>query len=65
MNPCQNTEGKGQRQKLTFLLRNMKEYRVLRWFLPFSVWILFLGPFWGKQFKFPKKDNFQKVHIEK
>ena len=27
--PCQNMEKKGQRQKITFLWRDMKEYRVL------------------------------------
>ena len=44
--PCQNKEKKGQRQKITFFLRNMKEYRVLIWFLLFLASIWFLGPFW-------------------
>ena len=58
---------KCQRQKVTFLWRNMKEYRVLIWFLPFLASILFMGRFWDTFFfsKFSKKDHFIKVHIEK
>ena len=33
--PCQNNEKKAQRKKVTFSRKNMKEYRVLIWFLPF------------------------------
>ena len=65
MIPCQNKEKKGQRQKITFILRNMKEYRVIVWFLPFLALIWFLGPFWNFFSKFSKKANYHKVNIEK
>ena len=63
--PCQNKEKKCQCQKITFLWRNMKEYRVLICFLPFSASVWFLGPFWNFFSKFSKKDHFQKINIEK
>ena len=56
---------KGQCQKITFLWRNMKEYRILLCFLPFLASVWFLGQFWNFFSKFSKKDHFQKINIEK
>ena len=63
--PCKTREKKGQRQKITFLQKNMKEYRVLIWFLLFLALIWFWGTFWIFYSKFSKKHHFQKVNIEK
>ena len=49
--PCQNKEKKGQHQKVTFLGRNVKEYRVLFVF----------GTRLGKKIKIPKKGQFSKI----
>ena len=58
--PCQNKEKKGQRLKIAFLWRNMKEYRVFICFLPFLASVWFLGPFWNFYSKFLKRTIFKK-----
>ena len=63
--PCKNKEKKGQRQKFTFLWRNMKEYMVMRVFVgSFSISFVF-GKALNHFFLFLKMDRFQKAHIAK
>ena len=63
--PCQDEEKKGQRQKITFLWRNMKEYRVHIWFLPFWHQFGFCDRFGFFFSKFSKKDHLKKMNFEK
>ena len=64
VSPCKNKEKKGQCQKVTFLWRNMKEWRVVRWFLLFLASILFLGPLCEFFFQFSKLTVFKKCILK-